>query len=139
MTIKMAMRYVREHTTGVKLCKRSSQGFRSLQVEAFDGTPVRFGFNTDYQAVNYDELSCIDTIKEDISVVVFQNVKYIHKFTDRFSCQRSFETEVLRYRQLNGCDGVLELKAVARQNDRVQGLLIPYVEGDELWNLVEGG
>ena len=133
-----AMRYAYEHhTTGVKIWKRN--GLRGLQFEAFDGTPVRFGFNTDYQAVSYDELSCIDMIKDNISVVIFQNVKYVHKFMDRTSCQRSFETEVRRYQQLNGYDGVLELKAVVRRNDRVQGLLIPFIEGDELWNLVKGG
>jgi hypothetical protein len=86
--------------------------------------------------VEYDELSSgsIDT-KEDIDVVVFQNVKYIHKLMDRFSCQRRFETEVLRY----GIKWLPRSCRVEGGYEAEQGLLLPYIEGDELWNLVEGG
>src|SRR5436190_13012028 len=52
----------------------------------------------------------------------------------RKSYQEHFEKEVSRYKELKGCDGVLPLEAVVKRDGVVQGLLIPYVEGDNLWD-----
>ena len=39
----------------------------------------------------------------------------------------------MNYCQLSGCEGVLALKAVVKQGAHIQGLLIPYIEGDNPW------
>src|SRR5436305_7641594 len=65
-------------------------------------------------------------ITNNLHIVTYQNIQYVHKFMWRESYQESFEREVQRYIRLKERDGVLQLKAVVKRNGVVQGLLIPY-------------
>src|SRR5579862_2914876 len=72
-------------------------------------------------------------ITNNVHIVTYQNIRYVYKFMWRQSYQESFEKEVERYIRLRECDGVLQLKAVVIRNGVVQGLLIPYIDGEDLW------
>ena len=129
-----AMRHAHEHGTfGLKITEDSDSNGRAWQYAGTAGRPIAYAFNCDFRAIDYEDLSAIASGKltSKVEVVLFQNTKYVHKFMTSDD-QESFETEAMIYLQLRGCDGVLELEAVVRRNGYVQGLLIPYVEGDNL-------
>ena len=109
--------------------------FNQFQYSKMNGRPLQFAFNSDYHAVEYDDLTPVPggEITDNLHIVIYQNVQYVHKFMWRHSYQASFEKEVERYIRLKECDGVLQLKAVVKRNGVVQGLLIPYIEGEDLW------
>jgi tRNA A-37 threonylcarbamoyl transferase component Bud32 len=135
--IVAALKYAyNNHANGVRITRLNiSDDFKDFQYTKIDGRPLQFAFNSDYHAVQYEDLTPIadGEITNNVHIVTYQNIQYVHKFMWRQSYQASFEKEVERYIRLRECDGVLQLKAVVIRNGVVQGLLIPYIEGEDLW------
>ena len=132
-----ALKYAyNNHATGVRITRLNiSDDSKDFQYSEIDGRPLQFAFNSDYHAVRYEDITPVvdGEITENVHIVSYQNIQYVHKFMWRHSYQASFEKEVERYIRLKECDGVLPLKAVVKRNGVVQGLLIPYIEGEDLW------
>jgi hypothetical protein len=135
--IVAALKYANNnHANGVRITRLNiSDNIPDFQYTKMDGRPLQFAFNSDYHAVQYEDLTPVTDgeITDNVHIVTYQNLKYVHKFMWRHSYQECFEKEVERYSQLRECDGVLQLKAVVIRNGVVQGLLIPYIDGEDLW------
>jgi len=131
------MEHAYEHNTyGIKITQTTdSNPRRKFKYAAIAGQPIFYAFNCDFHAVDYEDLSPVDNgrITDNVDIVMFQGTKYIHKFMIQGSHQESFEKETMNYCQLSGCEGVLALKAVVKRGAHIQGLMIPYIEGDNLW------
>jgi hypothetical protein len=136
--IIIAMQYAKEeNANGVRIANhKASNDPKDLQCHKFNGRPLLWAFNSDYPAIEYDNLLPVENgeIRLNLHIVTFESTRYLHKFMRPKSYQENFEREVRNYTQLKGCDGVLRLEAVVKRDGAVQGLLIPYIGGDNLWD-----
>lgn len=122
MQIVNAMLYAyKNDVNGVRITQSSDS--RKSEYDRFDGSPLQYAFNSDYPAIEFDELSPIENgnITKNIQLVVFRDTKYVHKFMCQTSYQEHFEKEISRYMQLKGCDGVICLEVVVKRNGVIQG------------------
>jgi hypothetical protein len=93
-------------------------------------------FNSDFVAVDYDDLVEIKQLADNIKVVSFRQQQFVYKFITPGRYQNSFETEVENYKKLAGAPGIPHLTAVVRKDGLIQGLLMSYIEGINLWSTV---
>lgn len=137
--IVAALKYaLKNDVNGVKITKNDADGVKSitgLQFSKMKGKPLQFAFNSDYHAVQYDDLTHFANgkIVGNVHIVPYQNSQYVHKFVWPRSYQQHFEREAERYCRLKECDGILPLRAVVKRDGVVQGLLITYIDGKNLW------
>ena len=101
--------------------------------------PYQPQFNSDFAAVDHTELIDVKQLKDNVKVVSFRGEQFVYKFMTPRSHQMSFETEVKNYEKLTGATRIPTLRAVVRKAGLIQGLLISYIEGLDLWDLVENG
>jgi len=94
-------------------------------------------FNSNFVHVDHEELTHVKELKSNVTVVSFNGEEFAYKFMTPKCYQNSFETEVDNYRKLEGAEGVPRLKAVVRKAGLVQGLLVSYIEGIDLWSAVQ--
>lgn len=136
--IVAALKYAHKNdANGVRITRLNiSNDSKDFQYNKIDGRPLQFAFNSDYHAVQYEDLTPVANgeLTDNVHIVTYQKIQYVHKFMWRQSYQESFEKEVERYIRLKECDGVLQLKAVVKRDGVVQGFLIPYIEGENLWS-----
>jgi hypothetical protein len=95
-------------------------------------------FNADYRTVEYDQLNFAHDLTRSVHVVEFEGEKYVYKFMVRYSNQDTFEREFRHYLQVRGCAGVAELVAVVSQQGRVRGLLLSFIDGQNLVDEIPG-
>ena len=71
-----------------------------FQYSKIEGRPLQFAF--DYPAVQFEDLTPVahGEITNNLHIVTYQNIQYVHKFMSRQSYQESFEKEVERYIRL---------------------------------------
>ncbi|HEU0048970.1 MAG TPA: hypothetical protein VFQ43_15365 [Nitrososphaera sp.] len=93
-------------------------------------------FNSDFVSVDHDELLDVKEITHNVKVVSFRGQQFVHKFITPGRYQNSFEMEVENYKKLAGAPGVPHLTAVVRKEGLVQGLLMSYIDGIDLWSAV---
>jgi len=101
--------------------------------------PYHPHFNSDFVAVVHEDLVHIKDLKSNVAVVLFKGEEFAYKFMTPKCYQNSFETEVENYRKLEGVEGVPRLKAVVRKTGLIQGLLMSYIDGIDLWSAVYNG
>jgi serine/threonine protein kinase len=94
-------------------------------------------FNSTFYAIDHENLTIVRRIKSNVVVALFQGEHYIYKFMTTTTCQSSFEIEAQTYQNLAGAPGIPTLRAVVRRGGVIQGLLISYIEGIDLWSLVK--
>ena len=100
--------------------------------------PYHPQFNSDVNPViKYEDLvpRPDSRLAANVQVVTFENQLFVHKFMSEESEQCEFEAEVERYQMLKGCEGVPEFRGVVRRQGLLQGFLISYIEGDNLWTI----
>lgn len=93
-------------------------------------------FNSDFVSVDHDDLLELHGLKPNIKVVSFNGQQFVYKFMIKKDFQNTFETEVRNYRRLAGVPGVPVLRAVVQKGGLIQGILISYIEGPDLWQAV---
>jgi serine/threonine protein kinase len=101
--------------------------------------PYRPQFNSDVTPVlKYEELSVHTSRKLalNVQIVKFEGELYVHKFMTNDSSQHEFEGEVQRYQLLKSSPGVPEFKGVVQAGGILQGFLISYIDGEDLWTIV---
>ena len=108
-----------------------------LELSECEFKPYRPHFNSNFVAVDYEELIYVKELKSNIIVVSFHGEEFVYKFMTPKYYQNSFEAEVDNYKQLEGVEGIPLLKAVVRKGGLIQGLLISYIEGIDLWSAVQ--
>src|SRR5438876_226095 len=96
-------------------------------------------FNSDFVAVDHDELVDVKQLTDNIKVVSFRQQQFVYKFITPGRSQNSFETEVENYKKLADVPGIPHLTAVVRKEGLIQGLLMSYIEGLDLWSAVTSG
>lgn len=101
--------------------------------------PYEPHFNTDFPSVDYEDLIEIKELKTHIKVVSFDGKEYVYKLMRENQFQNSFEDEVENYRKLTGVKGLPILRAVVQKSELIQGLLMSYIEGFDLWTGVADG
>ena len=101
--------------------------------------PYQPHFNSNFVAVDHEELTHVKELKSNVVVVTFDGEEFAYKFMTPKCYQNSFETEVDNYRKLEDVEGVPRLKAVVRKAGLIQGLLMSYIEGIDLWSAVQNG
>lgn len=135
-----AMKYaIEQDVNGVRIMRsKHPQDPLETYISVCNAKPCQYRFNSDYRSVDYLDPTPIENgiITENIHRVAFEKADYIHKFMCWKSDQGSFEREVRNYIKLKGCDGVAALRAVVKREGVIQGLLIPYIDGDNLWDAV---
>lgn len=94
-------------------------------------------FNSNCRAVDHEELTYVRTLKQNVVVVSFSGDKFVYKFMTPKCYQNTFETEVDNYKKLEGVEGIPLLKAVVRKAGCIQGFLMYYIEGTDLWSAVQ--
>jgi serine/threonine protein kinase len=92
-------------------------------------------FNTTLGLVDHDNLSFERYLKKNVAIVQFQNERFVYKFMDTTCLQATFETEERNYRKLADVSGIPRLNAAVSKGEVVQGLLISYIDGDDLWSV----
>jgi hypothetical protein len=85
--------------------------------------------------VDHNDLILERYLKDNVAVVRFQDERFVYKFMNTTCLQDTFETEERNYQKLAGVAGIPQLKAAVRKDGVVHGLLIPYIEGDDLWSV----
>jgi len=110
-----------------------------LKFSACQFKPYQPHFNSDFVAVDHKELAHIKDLKSNVAVVSFRGEEFVYKFMTPKCYQNSFETEVENYRKLEGVEGVPRFKAVVRKAGLIQGLLMSYIDGIDLWSAVQNG
>jgi len=95
-------------------------------------------FNTSLCLIDHDDLSFERYLKDNVAIVWFQSEQFVYKFMDTTCLQATFETEERNYRKLAGVSGIPCLKAAVSKAGVVQGLLISYIDGDNLWSVATG-
>jgi hypothetical protein len=136
-TIRHAMQYALEHMLdGVKALQTSETRwmteFSACGAKPFDDS----AFNAEYRTVDFTELTTISSITENVHIVDFQGTKYVHKATRQGSLQSNFEKEFRHYIQLESCEGVPSLVAIVKRNGMIRGLLISFIDGEDLYKWV---
>ena len=89
-------------------------------------------FNADYRTVDYDALIFSHALTQNVHVVRFEGERYVYKFMIRSSNQDTFEKEFQHYVQVRECDGVPNLAAVVTRHGRIRGLLLSFIDGQNL-------
>jgi predicted Ser/Thr protein kinase len=141
-TIRALEYACRESATGVSIRRMKSNkeepSYRlSFHVIPFKPFQPRFNSNLDL-VIDYEDLVIRPDrqLTKNVQVVTFENQLFVHKFMTADSEQCDFETEVERYQVLNGYGGVPEFRGVVRRDGLLQGILISYIDGDNLWTMV---
>src|SRR5947207_1732885 len=93
-------------------------------------------FNTDFVSVDHNELVDLKDLSHNVKVVSFRGQQFVHKFITPDRYQNGFETEVDNYKKLAGVPSVPHLTAVVRKDGLIQGLLMSYIDGINLWSAV---
>lgn len=107
--------------------------WRPPEMIACSPTPLQDrAFNADYRIVDYDQLNFAHALTGNVHVVEFEGEKRIYKFMVRYSNQDTFEREFRNYIQVRECAGVAELVAVVRRQGRIRGLLLSFIDGQNL-------
>jgi serine/threonine protein kinase len=96
-------------------------------------------FNSDFDTIDYQDLVEIKDLTPKAKVVSFEEKKFVYKFMTSGCLQSTFEHEVENYRKLDGISGLPLLRAVVRKSQLNTGLLISYIDGPNLWKMVEEG
>jgi len=137
----------KQNTLGMMVTRKSpdsiecnkSIALESLVFTACDFKPYEPRFNTDFPSVFDEDLTEIKELKPHIKVVSFHGEPYLYKQMRKYQFQYSFEDEVKNYRKLAGVTGLPVLRAVVQKSDSIQGILISYIEGVDLWTAVADG
>src|SRR5204863_4347484 len=95
-------------------------------------------FNADYRTIDYDQLMFAHALTQNVHVVQFEGERYAYKFMIRSSNQGTFEKEFQHYVQVQGCDGVADLAAVVTRQGRIRGLLMSFIDGQNLADKIPG-
>jgi serine/threonine protein kinase len=101
--------------------------------------PYQPRFNSDFYTVEHEDLLLVKELKHNVAVVSLHGEQLVYKFMTSTCYQNSFETEVENYRKLAGAIGVPKLRAVVRKAGVIQGFLICYIEGPNLWAAIKNG
>ena len=118
---------------GVTVKANGSEWGRKLEFAARPAKPLEDGaFNADYRTVDFGELTTIFSFTRNVHVVTFQGAKYVHKSTYTGSLQNCFEKEFNRYVKIQHCQGIPSLAAVVKRDGMIRGLLISYIDGENL-------
>ena len=104
-----------------------------------DFKPYEPHFNTDFPSINYEDLIEVKELKPHVKVVSFDGQQYVYKLMRKNQFQNTFEDEVENYRKLTGVRGLPVLRAVVQKSELIQGLLMSYIEGFDLWTAVVDG
>jgi serine/threonine protein kinase len=101
-------------------------------------TPCQFKphvphFNSDFDAVDHGDLVELKELSRNVKLVSFHDQQFAYKFITPKRYQNAFETEVENYKKLAGVPGIPRLTAVVRKEGLIQGLLMSYIEGIDLW------
>src|SRR5947207_2278181 len=80
-------------------------------------------FNSDFCAVDYEDLVDIEELSHNVRLVSFRGERFAYKFITPERYQNSFETEVETYKKLVGVPGIPHLTAVVRKEGLNRGLL----------------
>jgi hypothetical protein len=94
-----------------------------------------------FPAVHYSDLKVIKKPHEKVKIVEYQGERYVYKYSYRSKHYNAFHCELRNYIKLAGMPGIPPLKAVVlnpRLPPDYPGLLISYIEGDDLQGLYEG-
>jgi serine/threonine protein kinase len=93
-------------------------------------------FNSDFVTVDHQELVNLKELSRNVNLVSFRGQQFAYKFITPGRHQNTFETEVENYKKLAGVSGIPKLTAVVRKEGLLQGLLMSYIEGIDLWSAV---
>lgn len=134
-----AISVTREHTDSTNGV--DPQPVTQLKFSVCEFKPYRPHFNSDFCAVDHDELIDLEQLKYNVTLVSFQGDKFVYKFMTQKGYQNTFETEAINYKKLIlvGAAGVPVLRAVVRKAGLIQGLLVSYIEGSDLRSAVQNG
>lgn len=142
--IPPALKYAsEENAKGVVITRMKADmktpGFRQLEYRVCEFKPYQPRFNSDvWPVLKYEELSVHTSGKlaSNVQIVTFEGELYAHKFMTKDSSQHEFEVEVQRYQLLKGSQGVPVFKGVVQAGGILQGFLISYIDGKDLWTIV---
>lgn len=136
-TIRFAMRYALENNlNAIKVLQTNATRWKT-EFSACEMIPLHDGaFNADYRTVDFTELTIISSLTPNIDIVEFEGTKYVHKFMRKGSFQSCWETEFQRYIQFQHCENVPSLIAVVKRDGMIRGLLISFIDGDNLGEVV---
>jgi predicted Ser/Thr protein kinase len=127
-----------QNAKGVVITRKADTQRPRVQCRVCDFKPYRPQFNSDVSpVVKYEELSVSSKLASNVEIVTFEGELYAHKFMTTDSSQYEFEAEVERYQSLKDCPGVPEFKGVVQAGGILQGFLISYIDGNDLWTIVQ--
>jgi hypothetical protein len=72
----------------------------------------------------------------NVELVTYEGKLHVYKFMTRDIPQQRFEVEVQRYHSLEGVQGIPEFKGLVQSGGVLQGFLISYIEGVDLWRFI---
>jgi hypothetical protein len=138
--IPPALEYAsQENSKGVVITRMTAPRPRQPQYRICEFKPYQPRFNSDVSPVlNYEELSFHSSGKLalNVQIVTFDGELYAYKFMTKDSSQHEFEVEVERYQLLKGTQGVPVFKGVVQRDGILQGFLVSYIDGKDLWTIV---
>jgi predicted Ser/Thr protein kinase len=134
-TIMFAMRYALHFKVEGVIVREYGKTRLVTEYEPCKPKPLDGKFNAIYQTVEFSELKFVSAITRNIDIVDYNGVKYVHKYMLPGSHQRSFETEFRHYLQIQQCEHVPSLIAIVRTYGAIRGLLMTYIEGQNLGDL----
>lgn len=137
------MSAIDQNIMAITVTRKSSENSLNLSrlLNRLVFTPCEFmryvpHFNSDFVSVDHEELVDLKELSCNVQLVSFRGHQFAHKFITPGRYQNSFETEVENYKKLAGVSGIPELTAVVRKEGLIQGLLMTYIEGIDLWSAV---
>ena len=134
--IRKAMRYALVNKLdGVEITRPERTPW-NMEFKTCVAKPFKIGaFNAEYRTIDVTQLTTIFSITHNIDVVTFEGNRFVHKYMWEGSRQWSFEREFKRYEQLKQCKGVPSLEAVVKREGMIRGLLISFIDGENLANI----
>lgn len=112
-------------------------------METCDFTPFVPHFNAGPESVvDWKDLKRLDSpshLPSHLRLVSFRRECLAFKFMDRNREQCEFESELRRYQMLKDCNDVPKFEGLVRQDGKLVGFLMTYIEGDNLYNLLKSG
>jgi len=127
------MQYALEHNMKSLMISQPTAIRWATEYRRCDAKPVVCRFNAGYHTtVEFSELTDISSITRNVNLVEFKGIRYIHKYMRPGDCQNSWEVEVRHYLQIQECEGVPRLAALVQLDGMNQGLLLDFIDGENL-------
>ena len=94
-----------------------------------------FDSPSDLPYIDRKELQTVALLTRTVEVVRYNEIKYVHKFMGYLSQPSSFATEIKNHQQVLGSRFVPKLYNVVTHNGANRGLLLEFVDGNNLSDL----